>query len=127
MLILEHLDILLISIVIGFTGSRIAVMLFDFMCYGGILWKVKFWIAEKQGFKMPDMTNKPVTIGHEKLQEHYDFISTKSFIIGLLDCKYCMTVWTCAIIALIGILGYAASWICLIYGIIFGYLITEKL
>lgn len=126
MLILEHLDILLISIVIGFTGSRIAVMLFDFMCYGGIFWKVKYMIAYKLGFNMPDVSDYGISEGHQKLQEHYDFISTKSFIIGLLDCKYCMTVWTCAIIALIGILGYGVSWICLMYGILFGYLITEK-
>jgi hypothetical protein len=103
-----------------------AVMLFDFMCYCGIFWKLKYWIAQKQGFKMPDLNNDAVSQGHQKLQEYYDFISTKSFIIGLLDCKYCMTVWACGIIAIIAIIGYGVSWFCLLYGIILGYLITEQ-
>lgn len=123
---LVYLEILLASCTIGFTGSRIAVMLFDFMCYGGIFWKVKYNIAKRQGFVLPNLSHDSVSVGHQKLQEYYDFISTKSFIIGLLDCKYCMTVWTCGIIAIIAIFGYGLSWLCLVYGIIFGYLITEK-
>ena len=120
-------EIIIVSSIIGFTGSRIAVMLFDFMCYGGIFWRFKYWIAQRQGFKVPDLRNKQISIGHQKLQSFYDFASTQSFMIGLLDCKYCMTVWACAIISLIAIFCYGASCWCLIYGIIFGYLITEKI
>jgi hypothetical protein len=118
----------LVSIVIGFTGSRIAVMLFDFMCYGGIFWKFKYWLTKDVfGYWMPNMVGVSVSKGHDILQKRYDEISALSFIIGLLDCKFCMTVWTCAIIALFGILVYGISWICLFYGIIFGYLMTEKI
>jgi len=120
-------ETVIISLIIGFTGSRLAVMAFDFMCYGGIFWKFKYWIAIKQGFNVPDLTNKPVSVGHPKLQGFYDYASTKSFIIGLLDCKYCMTVWFCGIIAIIGIIAYGFSWVCLLYAVIFGYLITEKI
>ena len=124
---MQLIETIIYSIGIGFIGSRVAVMLFDFMCYGGILWKLKFWIAQRQGFKMPNLKNKPISIGHQKLQGFYDFASTKSFIIGLLDCKYCMTVWTSTFFAVIIIFAKEVPVVVLPFSVIFGYLITEKI
>lgn len=124
---MQLIETIIYSIGIGFFGSRVAVMLFDFMCYGGIFWKLKYNIAKWQGFKMPDLKNKPISIGHQKLQGFYDFASTKSFIIGLLDCKYCMTVWTSTFFAVIIIFAKEVPVVVLPFSVIFGYLITEKI
>jgi hypothetical protein len=124
---MQLIETILYSIAIGFFGSRVAVMGFDFMCYGGIFWKFKYNIAKSQGLKVPDLTNIPISIGHQKLQGFYDFASTKSFIIGLLDCKFCMTVWTSALLAVIIIFATGVSFLALPFSIIFGYLITEKI
>jgi hypothetical protein len=116
---------IIISIFIGFIGSRCAVMSFDFMCYGGILWKLKYRIAKIEGLQVPDMTNLSISDGHQKLQEFYDYASGQSFWIALLDCKYCMTVWFSLIFGLISLIYLPFYTVPL--AVIFGYLITEKL
>ena len=123
----DNVTTIVVSILIGFFGSRIAVMAFDFMCYGGIFWKLKYNLTKKLGFDVPDLKNKPIGLGHQKLQGFYEWVAPQSFIIGLLDCKYCMTVWSSGILSLIAIAGYGASLLCLPISIIFGYLITEKI
>lgn len=120
--ILEH------SIIAGFFGSRIAVMLYDFMCYGGIFWKFKYWIAKDLlDYWMPDLVGLNVTEGHDALQRRYDQLSAVSFVIGLLDCKFCMTVWTSIIVAIIGFITFGCSGYIIMMSPIFGYLITEKI
>lgn len=115
------------ALFVGFIGSRVACMLFDFFAYGKILWKVKYWIANKYGYALDNLDDVGLKAGDEMLDAFYDIVSAKVFIIGLLNCPACITIWTTLAIALVSAAIYGVSWVFIILSIIYGYLITEKL
>ena len=97
------------------------------MCFGAYFGNLSIGLQKDLlDYWMPDMVGLNVTEGHDALQRRYDQLSAVSFVIGLLDCKFCMTVWTSIIVAMVGFITFGCSGYIIMMSPIFGYLITEK-
>lgn len=127
---------ILISILIGFFASRIAVMLCDFMSYKEIFSFIKEYVAEKIDkdifadyiHEINDMGKLEAAV---TMNICYDLLSHRngfwSFLLRLLDCKFCLTIWVSLFAAIISILFYGMDYETIILVPIFGYFTTEKL
>lgn len=129
------LETVLISIFLGFIGSRLGVMAYDFMCYKEIFGWIKVGVA-KLIFDKSEIVkfekdlygkNLPKSQEQEEFIEYYDYLAAESMIIGLLDCKYCLTIWASLIVSIFSTICYEVGIESIILTPIFGYLITEKL
>lgn len=121
------IELILYAAFFGFLASRIAVMLYDFLSYGEIFGGFKLWIA---GIYEPELTdifkNAVKDLSKSQAQEEslifYDNLAHGNFLIGLLDCKFCLCIWT----SIPFIIGSGVSFESFLIPI-FAYLITEKL
>jgi hypothetical protein len=117
------------TIIAGFFAGRAGVMLYDFLCFGEIFGNIKVWIAY---YIDPKRVNEFMTDSHEMpkseaalmANEMYDFIARHSMIMSLLDCKFCLCIWTALIftIAWPGLPYYAFIPVAII-----SYLTVEKI
>ncbi len=114
---------------LAFFASRIAVMLTDFLTYGEIFGGVKLWIAGKYDHIrvndfIQDIEEMPISEAQNMADEMYDFIAAKSFLIRLMNCKFCLTIWVAVLMAAV---WPCLPWMGVVIVPIIAYLITEKL
>ncbi len=127
---------ILVSILLCFLGSRIGVMLCDFMSYKEIFGFFKEWVAEKVDkdifadyiHDINDMGKLEAAI---EMNVCYDLLSHRngfySFLLRLLDCKFCLTIWASLFVSIIAVVFYGFRIELIFLTPIIGYFITEKL
>lgn len=127
---------ILYSIFLGFIGSRIGVMAFDFMCYKEVFWFVKEYVLIKIiGTDYYDFIHENLLSTKSEtailIQEKCDQASNRfgfwPFVLCLLDCKFCLTVWASLIVGLFGVIMYNLGFESILIVVIVGYIITEKI
>lgn len=131
------LKTILISLGLAFIAHRIAVMVFDFFCYGEIFGEIKLWIAKHAD---PEEYEKRIdSIRKSNKQEAFSLAVDMyseicnnrglfAFFLRLLDCRFCLSIWTSLILTLSTLLMYDGLRIELLILVpVFAYFLTEKI
>lgn len=131
------LKTIFISIGLAFLAHRIAVMVFDFFCYGEIFGEIKLWIAKhvdpveyEKNIDLIRNSNKQEAFS--RAVDMYSEICNNSglfaFFLRLLDCRFCLSIWTSLILTLSTLLLYDGLRIELLILVpVFAYFLTEKI
>lgn len=101
---------IVIVLILSVVSHRIGVMLFDFFSYGQVFGGFKLWVAQRIDYKIVNefTKNRDEKTKSEMIVESiglYDLLSNRKggFLLSLLNCVFCTTVWVSLIIGLIGI------------------------
>ena len=131
-----NIEDILLYLLFGFVGHRLGIMAHDFFDYGQIFGKIKFNIAKKINKTTVDVFERESkhlrkSEAIEKAYYMYDEVCNSegfySFLLNLLNCKYCTTIWTSLFVAIIAITLYGFNPIALVLIPLIGYFLTEKI
>ncbi len=130
------IDIFFVIIVFSFMAHRIAVMLYDFFSYGEIFGRIKLWIASKVNniqYKIfiREIEHLTKSNAQEKSLYFYDALTNNkgfwAFVLSLIDCKFCLTIWISGFISLLLIIFLGMPLYILLFIPVFAYFLTEKI